>query len=709
MPETDDASAGRQEPLRPSPQSPQVTESASVFAGLLAPEADGGLLVIHGVGGHQKTTTLRAMLDPFLDRLSAEGLLVNASAATVGEDDKRAGFAGLRVRYRHAKAAGESQLLVVEGRWDDSFLKESSEKISSWVTRSAPRMVFEVLRYHWRSWWRGLGGVVVLGLFALAVGEHETVAGTRRLGLSVGGLEDLAWYWYAVAALMLTLVLAWPDTSGFRRQPMTRRRKCVYIVALLGTLVVNQLQRGIVIVVTAAGIVLAPAAFMTLRWLSSIPFISGAVKSGLLPKVEGALLLGGFADMEAIVATPVTAAAIREHLREALMTVESGVKAGGTITVVAHSGGAPLAWNLLSEPEIRERQAAKSFRYRLITAGAALTWAKHGFEGDATPLNEPLVNWNPNADLLHPNPEATQWCNVYGAWDPVPHGPINPAEFDGYTTEDRDRAGNPLPNRLMRNLGAPVPDEHGEYWRNQQEFVPLLGRALDGRFAWAQEAKNDEALLTNCRLSLLSTLVRTRMVVLALPFAALLAGLRGTRFLPAEGEAEPGSPFVRAIGFLLRHGGKLLLGDSYDGVQKFLRDSPALVGLIVTVLLLFAALALMDLYTNVCWHRLGRHIRGLRPTDTRLRWFPLPIGASIWTWLPVAAVIPLLLWQMPIRESAKIALSAANLVFLLLDIAWLGACVGAMTRTESDTVRIAMKASIGRGQDLDAVQGVVHP
>ena len=44
----------------------------------------------------------------------------------------------------------------------------------------------------------------------------------------------------------------------------------------------------------------------------------------------------------------------------------------------------------------------------------------------------------------------------------------------GWTTWSE--AVPPNPNRAVRNLGAPVPDEHGEYWENQQEFVPLLVR-----------------------------------------------------------------------------------------------------------------------------------------------------------------------------------------------------------------------------------------
>jgi hypothetical protein len=459
--------------------------------------------------------------------------------------------------------------------------------------------------------------------------------------------------------------------------------------AVAGTLLIYQVQRGLVLIVTAAGIVILPVAAATLRWLSSVPFLSG-LANGLLRGIEAGLLTGGIADMEAIAQDHVTAAAIRTRLRDALLALEQQVKPGGTITVVAHSGGAPPAWRLLSEPEIVARQRHPRFRYRLLTVGAALNWAKRGFANRATPLDEPLVNHD------RPPHERTLWLNIYSSWDPVPHGPAPAAEFPGWDTWERDP---PRPNRMVRNLGGPVPAEHGEYWRNQQEFLPLLVRAIDPGVQWAQrDAGPDQPLWCNCRLALLSALVRARLAIVALPGAALLAMLDGLRFLrcpddPADAPVYS-SAITDAIGAALKALLTRALGEQgFATVRDRLCDWPLLMGALILAALAAAAYTLLDVYTNYLWQGLGRRVATLRPTTGPPPRLAVPVRPALLVWLPTLVLLPLLLWPFHLGRVAWLAITVTNAALALSELFWLNTCLRAF---RTPALRMVCATPIGR-------------
>ena len=647
-------------------------------------QADAGLLVIHGVGAHAPGSTLDAIVDPLLARLNEERQLVNVSTLRVGDG---AGIWGeqhaLLIRYTTLPVppatpeANERRLLAVEGNWSDVFQKAGADRISAWVGRHTPRMMLELFFYHARGL-MCLWSLLTVALLAAAIITSRDPDPWRPLALFAAGLA---------VALGVVLTVDLRDVMRTPHDP----EGWLSVGAVAASLIIYQVQRGLVLIVTFAGIFILPVAAATLRWLSSLPLLSG-LANGLLRGVEAALLTGGIADMEAVAEDHVTAAVIRTRLRDALLALEQRVKPGGTITVVAHSGGAPPAWRLLSEPEIVERQCDPRFRYRLLTVGAALNWARRGFADRATPLDGPLVNHD------RPPEERTLWLNVYATWDPVPHGPAPATEFFGWDTWERDP---PRPNRLVRNLGAPVPAEHGEYWQNQQEFLPMLVRAIDPDVQWAQrDAGPDEPLWSNCRLALLSALVRARLAIVALPVAALLAMLRGLRFIACPDD-EPGtrlyrSAFTDAVGAALKALLTRALGEEgFVAVRDRLCDWPILAGALILAALAAVAYTLLDVYTNYLWQSLGRRVVTLRPISDPPPRFAVPLRAALVVWLPTLVLLPLLLWPFHLGRVAWLAITATNTLLAFSEVFWLNTCLRAF---RTDALRAVCAAPIGRQQ-----------
>lgn len=604
--------------------------------------ADAGLLVIHGVGRHQQTTTLDAFVSPLLDRLAVEGEFVSTASTMLGDPHQPGGqFPGVRVRHR--ARGGERELLIVEAGWNEVFIQAGPGRISPWVATHSPQMVAELIRYHARGWPRFIGTALMLAAFVLT-----TVGIYARWPPAVVAVS------FGIATLIaLAMVWVW-DFAEVRTISWRDRWQSIPGVF---TLLVYQLQRALVLVVLMLGIVLFPVLVVVLRLISSLPFVN-RMADGLLAGLEALFTTGGVADMFAIADDQVMAAAIHTRLSTALVELERGVAPGGTITVLGHSGGAPLAWWMLSNPAVEERQRVARYRYRLLTVGAALNWAKRGFTGYATPLTYPLVNAG------KPGEQRTYWLNVFSTWDPVPHGGVRPSEFSGWTTWPDDRA----PNRTVRNLGAPVPSEHGEYWRNQQEFVPALWRAVDPDSRWAaEEAGVYHQRWSNFRLALLSALVRTRMLIIALPIAALIAMFGGQRFI---GTGAYHSAFTDYIADALRDALANVIGDdAVDGLLDALASSPVLAGIITIAVLTVVAYGLTDVYTNFFWRALGRRVEPLLPALGLNGTFAVLVAVLLW--VPCLVALPAVLVARDVGWPAFPITVAAGFGLLAVELIWL--------------------------------------
>ncbi len=616
---------------------------------------DAALLLIPGIGTHARTSILFDMVDPLLVRLSELGALVDASALTLGDSAAPGGaYDALLISYVPVTGAqgvsdAPRRLLAVEGRWEDVFTPSPVKVVSSWAGRNAAKMMWELSVYIARGW-RWLVSLAALALLLAGVALSARAPVAVALVLSS-----------AFVTLWAALSDVWPDSENAATLTPPRR---LLALTSAGTLAVYEIQRGFVLVVTLAGAVLLPLAAVVARWLASLPLMEG-FGLGAIKKAEQSLLGHGIGDMETVADNHIASAAIHARLRRALGEIESRVAPGGTITVIGHSGGGPLAWWLLSEPEIKQREASTQFRYRLITVGAALNWAKHGFSSLATPLSEPLVN----AQCVEQD-RRTAWVNAFTAWDPAPHGPVAPADFLGWAAPPGAAFG---PNRQMTNLGSPLSTEHSEYFRNQQEFVPELLNAIDPDLARPGERTATRGqLLSNLRFALVSPIVRLRMIVVAVPLAAITSMVRGREIICRNTDVGVYGAVTSAAGDVisgaLSRAQLTFAGDAVCG-NRFARDA------VVAVVLLLATNALMDVYTNFFWQSLGRSARELRPA--RRGPVALPLGASTIVWLPTIVLPAILLFPFDLG-AAYWVLMVLTLLLVALELLWLNECLLAL-------------------------------
>ena len=687
------------------------------------PVYDAGLVVVHGIGQHAKGSFLTRAIGPFLGRMRAEGVLrsVRSRSFAAGVDGSEP-LEALDVCYRTSPDADEDRdLLIVEGRWSDAYKRANPAQISAWVFRHEIPMLAQVFSFFARGRWLAVAvgamallvaGLILLGsrpddwpiavalvvcsvTFAVALasanfswdaGEHS-----RELWLGVAGSVVLM-----AGAAVMTFIACWLvfeapyGPVGAVVGPLALLAAGVGVVKLLANWAPAQwcvaglrlvpmaafsYQRGVVIILTSLGMVLLPVLTALLRVIAGIPGL-GIVGLKALQKLEETFFVGSnFGDMHAFADSPARFARIASAVEEALIQVESRVKPGGTVTVMAHSGGAVVSWVLLTEPFATRRLADR--RYRVITAGAALNWAQQGFdEPDLPTIDGQFVNQT--GDL------RTLGAHIYGTWDAVPHGPFQP----------KDNKPDPIiPGKFnipARNLGEPSLAEHGEYWNNQEDVVPVIGRAIDPELDWVKRATGAGdapwALRTNARLGVVAVLTRVRVALLIAPviavallvasFASLTPGVRSvdnrqagdTETTAADGNLNLLYRAADEYGSSL--GSCFTVSQDVDGVKQPLNakqyydrcelPSPgenvvwfglrnaAAGNTVFVVLLWLVALGLLGAYRDLFWRIGGRTDASLTHEQHGIATTWAPNGwRFIGTWIGMG-VVPALLWLVPV-------------------------------------------------------------
>jgi|GEM_PF-6362882 len=538
-------------------------------------EYDAALVVVHGIGQHAKGSFLTRATGPLLGRMRAEDVLrsVRSRAFKAGVDGAEE-LEALDITYANDETAAEKHLLVVEGRWADAYRRAPPAQISAWVFRHEIPMLWQVLRFFARSpLWTGaaVGALGLLGaaLVALVAGEGNpglaallmiasaglaAVLGARNfnwdtpetLGKLLGVLGAAVAFVAIAGAVFVSVRLVfehpfgWPGALAAIAGLLGAAGVFIWWAARyphaqwgvlglrLAPLAAYSYQRAVTIIIIAFGIVFLPTLTAVLRIFASIPGL-GLVGLKSLQKIEETFFIGSnFGDMHAFADSPARFARIASAVEQAIIEAETRVKAGGTVTVLAHSGGGVVSWVLLTEPFASRRLADR--KYRIITVGAALTWAQNGFdEPDLPPIDQPFVNPT--------GPNQTLGAHVYGTWDAVPHGRFLPG------------ANEPAPiipgrfNIPSRNLGEPSLDEHGEYWNNQEEVVPVIGRAIDDSLPWVKRATDDGLawnLRSNARLGVVSVLTRVRVALLLAPVFALVLMLAAPIAPDSDARKDPG-------------------------------------------------------------------------------------------------------------------------------------------------------------------------
>jgi len=395
-------------------------------------------------------------------------------------------------------------------------------------------------------------------------------------------------------------------------------------------------MRAVIVVAALFAIVFFWVFVPLLRLLALLPF-ANRFSWWVFTKFETALFTGGWADMESVLNNHVSTAAMRARLRTALSLLRDEVKCDKPLTVIVHSGGSPLAWDLLSSSWLRDELARSGARHhdlRLVTVAPSLNWARKAMrDRRATMVEGELV-------------PGTKWLNIYSAWDPTPHGetdatisPLWDATALWAPLLDTDEpvtreAATARANLVVRNLGAPVLDEHREYWQNQEQVVPVLVHAIDPDIKWASEQSTKEwrAYWGNVRLGLVSTLVRVRLILVSSIIAVLMSafsddgafhaivsapdnmGKLGAAVLPIDVSGVSRSELLKPSNATTQEQGRASTtaassNDSTTRAQRtlnYLRDHRVAGNVFVVAATILVAYLLMNIYTNLAWALLAR-------------------------------------------------------------------------------------------------------
>jgi hypothetical protein len=237
------------------------------------------------------------------------------------------------------------------------------------------------------------------------------------------------------------------------------------------------------------GILVAPlsaAGSLVLAFYSLLRRIPiGPIRDFAEFRIIDSFLVDWFGDLPVLLDDPVQVANVRARVAGAIDRLRSAD--ADAIVLVAHSGGAIVAFETLLDPAYADRRVDK-----LITLGqgVSLGWrleADPGSPHGAPPPGDRLLG-----DLGAARPSLC-WVDVWASYDPAPAGPIRPVPgvpLDVVDAPDADavRAGltvglderpplvvesRPVTNRMS------VLDDHGSYWDNDEGFLVPLVRHLD--------------------------------------------------------------------------------------------------------------------------------------------------------------------------------------------------------------------------------------
>ena len=229
--------------------------------------------------------------------------------------------------------------------------------------------------------------------------------------------------------------------------------------------VLDRIQKELTILAFGPALVLGRLVLWIYAPFRAIPI--GAIQNMAALKSADNLLTRWFGELPDIISDPVQSANVRARLVAAIRGLRT--EGCGRIVLVAHSGGAIVAFETLCDPAYADVEVDK-----LVTLGQglALAWRiQNAYAG--LPSGSRLAG-----DLSKSRPNL-RWADFWSTYDPAPAGPMEPPS--GVSVPARP---NPTINRMS------ILEDHGSYWDNDEEFlIPLIqhidtpaGEPDDSRF-----------------------------------------------------------------------------------------------------------------------------------------------------------------------------------------------------------------------------------
>lgn len=202
------------------------------------------------------------------------------------------------------------------------------------------------------------------------------------------------------------------------------------------------------------------------------------IRSFAEARIIDSFLVDWFGDLPVLLDDPVQSANVRARVAGSI----DALRADGcdAIVLVAHSGGAIVAYETLLDPAFSDRAVDT-----LITHGQGLALAWRLAEG---PAGDELARGDRLLGDLRASRPNLRWVDVWSSYDPAPAGPL-PTTVAGAPIELADP---PLPWPDERPPGEPqlvesrpvtnrmnILRDHGAYWDNEEGFVGVVLRHVD--------------------------------------------------------------------------------------------------------------------------------------------------------------------------------------------------------------------------------------
>ena len=258
----------------------------------------------------------------------------------------------------------------------------------------------------------------------------------------------------------------------------------------------------------------------------------GPLANGALTRPIDRFVLEWFGDVFVLLGVPAQAASVRGRLARAITDLHEAN--ASEIVVIAHSGGAIVAWTTLADDDTPDHVDL------LVTIGEGLNLGWNITSGDGTSddadgmLDRARHRFRLLYQPLLAVREGLRWVDYWGSRDPAPSGSLDPPDSDLEPPGERF-ISMPIWNLLSFR------EDHGGYWENDEEFVIPLLRRLEGTRPGGASyfgSQADHDLRSNRRRRRVSVLSVWRQVCLMAPVAAVITSfVAGKTLVPGLGDS----------------------------------------------------------------------------------------------------------------------------------------------------------------------------
>ena len=265
---------------------------------------------------------------------------------------------------------------------------------------------------------------------------------------------------FVVGSLPFVRRNPWPpsDDAIYARRALRPLRKLYDVVVGLAALLAFEVAYLVILLIASLFYALA----LLPEWLIFPRFLSALVQRIVSWVVESP------GDQYALMYTDVGASSARMEMVDALRpffdAAHPDYVACDSVTVIAHSGGATVAFGALSDPNLWKEWTGTEgppMDMTLFTVGSSLTISNENVP------SHPV--WK------KPLPARIRWIDVWARYDYIPHGPPSRE----LKSKVRGPAGEFHTVRVV-NLDSPFGD-HSAYWANHEEVVSRFVYEIAGR------------------------------------------------------------------------------------------------------------------------------------------------------------------------------------------------------------------------------------